>query len=179
MGKRKLKLTKKQVLVGVGIVVLLAAAVGTGFLVRWLQTKDGGLTEQSPQKELPEAVTKTEDLLANGKTDEASKHIEESLKNQSLPSEEKYILYLQQGNIEVEKKNYSAALQAYTSASQAMDTFIAASKIASLYQLQGNKEKAIEYYKKAISLNTDPKNPVREDENRMFGELITTLENQQ
>jgi tetratricopeptide (TPR) repeat protein len=167
MGKLKIKLTKKQVLVGVGVVALLLAALGAGFFVRWLQTKDSTLTEQAPQKELPETITKTEDLLVGGKTDEASKHIDDTLKDSSLPAEEKYMLYLQQGNIAVDKKDYSAALQSYLQAESVQSTFIVAGKIGSLYQLMGDNQKAIEYYKKAISLNTDPDNLLRQRENDM------------
>lgn len=170
----KLSLSKKKIIGVVIVIVLLAAAVGAGFLMRWLQSKDGGTGQTSPNT-LSETVTKTEELLVEGKADEADKHIEESLKNQSLSAEDRYLLYLQQGIIAVSRKDYNAALQSYLAAEQAKSTHIVASKIASLYQLQGNNEKAIEYYKKAISLNNDPKNPVREDENKNYAELIRML----
>lgn len=172
-GGRKSRLPRWQFVLS--LVVAMVLAGGAGALVRYMQGKGDGVSKLGESVVFPDSVTDSKALLQAGKVDEAEKMVQESLKNGSLPSEEKRLLYVEQGRIANVREDYKAAGDAYAKAFAIKETYDIASKLGAISLQLDDKAKAIEYYKKAIELN--PKDsPTYESENRIFQQMIDALE---
>lgn len=169
---------RKKVLVIVAVVVLLVAAAGAGAGVRWLQNRDEQPETVSELPPLPESVQEAQNLLEEGKVEEADKNVKNSLNNESLSNEERYELYATQGLIAYEKQDYQEAATAYKKAFEVQETFDMARKLGTTLQQLGDNQGAITYYKKAMELNPED-NPVREADNNVLEQMINALEEQQ
>lgn len=171
-GGRKSKAPRWQFVVALAVTVVLAA--GAGAFVRWLQTKHESAAVINDTPLPPDSVAAVQDLLANGNTAEADRAVKEQLQNTSLPAEERYELYMTQGQVAYVKEDYKEAEQAYTNAYSLNPTFEVARRLGSTWQQLGNNQKAIEYYQKAIELNP-PDNPTREADNNVLQQMINAL----
>jgi tetratricopeptide (TPR) repeat protein len=150
------------------------AAAGAGVLVRSLQTKDDVVDPPT----LPTSVKETEQLLISGDVDGAQAYVDDRLKDTSISKEERYQLYVKQGVIAYEKKDYQAAIEPYTKAFALNENADMASKLGVTWQELGDKQKAIEFYKKAIDLNlkNSKDNPTYESDNNTLKQMIAALE---
>lgn len=153
----RFKITKKLVLQTLGVVALLAIMAGAGVLVWWLQqqnaaTNKGGLGGYSQAKEntMPAAASEAQNLALSGDTAQAQQKISDALKSAS-GSKEKQQLYVQQGVTYGNAGDYQKALESYLAAEQEQSDFTTSNLIAETYEVLGDKAKAVEYYKKALS----------------------------
>jgi tetratricopeptide (TPR) repeat protein len=169
----KLRLSKK-VWVTVGTVVLLITAAGAGFLIQMLQHRNDAPTTNG-QNTLPASLTKVENLISAGKTEEAQQELTAALNNSSTSNEDKYLLYNTQANLANDRRDYNAVIDALLKADAIRPTPETASGLGAAYQELGDKAKAIEYYRRAIERNTDQTNPMRERQGEMYAEMIRNL----
>jgi tetratricopeptide (TPR) repeat protein len=167
-------LSKKQVLVGGGIVLLLGVALGAGALLGWLQAPSVTQQPTETTDKLPSSVVAVNALVGQGKVAEAEQKIDESIKAPSTPPSEKYILYVSKAGLANDKQDYKGALEALLEAEKVQKTSDLCAKIATAYSELGQKDKAIAYYKEAIKLNPQS-NPMQERENEIFAEMIKNL----
>lgn len=168
----KFSLSKKQLFVGLSIVLVLAVALGAGVLVGLLQAPSDKQPAATQTKEkLPASITAVNALVGQGKPDEAQTMIDQSIQAPSTPASEKYMLYISKAGIANDKQDYQTALSALLEAEKIQETSDLAAKIGAAYAELGQKDKAVEYYKKAIRLNPQD-NPMRERENEIFAEMI-------
>lgn len=156
---KKFRLTKKQVIAGISVVVVIAAAVGFGILVRSLQESTSGSSSSdgavATGQKLPDLITEVQDLESAGKSAEATKKIDEALAKSDTSDETKHMLYIQKGNAAVNSGNNQAALEQYLKAYAASKTYESTRLVADTYRELGDKQKAIEYYKIAYGLIPD------------------------
>jgi tetratricopeptide (TPR) repeat protein len=167
-------ISKKKLLVGLGVVVLLGAAAGAGVLLQMYQRQQNPQSADT-QKKLPDSVSSAQDLYQAGNAAEANKKINDALNNSSTSNDDKYLLYLSQANFATDKQDYQTAIGALLKAEAIKQTFEVATRLGAAYQQVGDNAKAIDYYKKAIQRNTDDSNPLRERQNDMYTELIKQL----
>lgn len=166
------KKTRKNGLRIMLAVLLVGVIIGGVLLHKSLQTSPREESQVSPA--LPKVVDDVQKLRLAGKTDEALKYIDDGLKVPKLSNENKYQLYIQQGNIYAERADFTGAVTSFRQARLVNETYETISKLAAAYQQIGDTTKAIENYKRAIQLN--PKdNPVRESQNKQFEEMIKSL----
>jgi tetratricopeptide (TPR) repeat protein len=170
----KFHLSKKQVLVGGGVVLLLAVALGAGALLGWLQAPSVTPHTVETKDKLPSSIVAANALVGAGKTEEAKQKVDEFIKAPSTPPSEKYMLYITKANLANDAQDYQAALSALLEAEKVEETSEVASKIGTMYEQLGQNDKAIEYYKKAIRLNPQD-DPMRERENETLAEMIRYL----
>jgi tetratricopeptide (TPR) repeat protein len=170
----KFNLSKKQILIGVGVILLLGAALSAGALLGWFQASKTPAPAIGTTDKLPPSLVAVNGLVGAGKIDEAQKKVEESLVAPSTPDDEKYLLLITKANLANEKKDYQGAIDALLEADKIKHSTEVASQLGAAYQQIGNNSKAIEYYKKAIQLNPES-NPLRERQKEMYGELIRDL----
>jgi tetratricopeptide (TPR) repeat protein len=158
----KIRLNKKVVLSVLGVLVVLVLATGAGIGLRLLQNDkaadEDGVSSFKGQP-LPERVDEAQNLRVSGDVDGSIKKIDEALNDGNVSKGEKYQLYIQQGNAYYDKKDTDAAIASYLKAESVDKTYEIVSLLATMYEEAGNKEKAIEYYKKSIPLI--PNTPMR------------------
>jgi tetratricopeptide (TPR) repeat protein len=176
---KKFRLTKKQVVTGISVVVMIAAAVGFGILVRTLQQNGTGETATSDGavatgEKLPELITEVQDLQSSGKTEEATKKIDEALAKSETDNETKYMLYIQKGNAASNNGDVQGALAQYIKAYEASKKYESARIVADTYRDLGDKAKAIEYYKIAYGLISDDYT-LAEPERENIKKIVTSL----
>jgi tetratricopeptide (TPR) repeat protein len=170
MAKTKLKINKRAVLLTSGVVVLLLAAAAVGFGVQWWQR-----SHQPAQKPTPLTVgDQVQNLRISGNADAATKKIQESLNSPATSSNDKYELLIQLGNVAFDKRDYQAAVDSYAKAAAIKDTYAMARSQADTWALIGDKAKAIEFYKKTISL-LKPDDPLRDDDQHLLEQKIRDL----
>lgn len=173
----KFRLTKKQVVTGISVVVVIAAAVGFGVLVRTLQqstsdaSSDGAV---ATGQKLPEVISEVQDLQSAGKTEEANKKIDEALAKNDVSNETKYMLYVQKGNVAANNGDTQAALTQYLKALDTSKTYETTRLVADTYRDLGDKPKAIEYYKQAYALISDDYT-LAEPERENIKKIVTSL----
>lgn len=163
---------RRSVFIAIGVGLLVLGAIASGAFVRWAILQFQKPPETTSQ--LPADVLKTQDLLLSGKTEEAENFVNETLANPSTSNDDKYFLYIQQGNIEAEKGEYQATIDSYLKAAAIKETYQITSKLGAFYQQIGDNQKAIEYYKRTIEL-IPPDLPVRESEINIYNQLIQML----
>lgn len=165
----------RRLLLGLGVVLLvavLAAAAGAG--ARWLQHR-----KEYSRAAKPEAVNKdvsaAQNLTFNGNFDKAHETISKALDNPNLSAQAKYDLYMQEGVMyETQQKN-DAAMESYRKAEAAKETMDVAQSIARMAEAKGDKQLAITYYKKAITLIPQD-DALRDSAKKYFEDKITELE---
>jgi len=152
MSKHKLQISKKQVVTVLGVVGALLIAAGAGGLLWWLQHSQAPQTPAATASPLPKNVNDVQTLRLQGNYDEAQKKTDDALNNSKTSTDEKYMLYIQQGSTFADQGNFQAAADSYTKAEGVKETYEVATLLATTYTKAGSKDKAIEYYKKAITL---------------------------
>lgn len=158
----------------VGGILVIAGSAGVG--ARLLQNKaneDKGNDGQVVGQPLPGDAEEIQNLRVSGQADEASKKIDEALNDSSTSDEERYILFIQRGNLALDKNDVNAAIDAYLDAYEVKVTFESTELLADTYAQAGNKPKAIEYYKKALQLV--PASPVQGEEKNSIEKKIAEL----
>ncbi|HSX16644.1 MAG TPA: tetratricopeptide repeat protein [Patescibacteria group bacterium] len=181
-------MTEQQVQVGEGgsgrkgarwqlvltLVVVAIVALGAGALVHWMQTRNNKPISVNTAPHAPDSVLDARSLLASGKPDEANKQIDSALANKPLSNDERYLLYVEKGRVAIDKGDYQAAADAYAKAWGIKQTFEVARKLGTTWQQLGDNAKAVDYYKKAITL--DPKDsPTYDSDNRTLQQMIDSL----
>ncbi|MGH7157778.1 MAG: tetratricopeptide repeat protein [Candidatus Saccharimonadales bacterium] len=159
----------------VALAVTVVLAGGAGVFLRYLQNKHTGQATFDPTPPPPDSVAEAQSLLGQGKVTEADQYVKDQLKNQSLPSDERWQLYIEQGRIAYEKQDYTEASEAYTNAWAIHESYDLARNLGATWQQLGNNQKAIEFYRKAIELNPQD-NPTREADNNVLNQMIEMLE---
>jgi tetratricopeptide (TPR) repeat protein len=152
---------KKVLLTIASVVVVLIIAGGAGIALRMMQNKDKP-SVGTTSKSLPQVVSDAQDLRLQGNTDEANKKIDAALNDSSTSKDVRYDLLIQKGAGLNDQKNYTAAADVYAQAVATKPTSNAYDLMGDAYAAAGQKDKAIEAYKKAIPLL--PKTPVRDDD---------------
>jgi tetratricopeptide (TPR) repeat protein len=153
----KIRPNKKIVLSVLGVLVVLVVATGAGIGLRLVQNDNANDEAAAPfsGEPLPEKVGEAQDLRLQGDVEGSMKKIDEALADNSVPNDEKYQLYIQQGNTYYDKKDLSAAINAYVTAESLKKTYEITALLAEMYEEAGNNAKAVEYYKKSIPLIPD------------------------
>lgn len=166
---------KKKILTAVVAVLIVIAAGGAGLGLRWWQDRDDNSKDQAPQTRsgISSEIDAIQDLRAQGDLEGADKLINDSLKDSNISNDEKYLLYIQQGNNLLNGGDMQGALTSYQNAEAIKTTFEVTSLLGNTYRDAGNKEKAIEYYKKAIPLV--PESPLQAAEKESLEQKITSL----
>lgn len=154
-------LTKKKVLTIGGIVLLLLAAAGAGMAVWLLQNRSslqGGASpfSQQSEKKLPPAVDNAQNLALEGKTDQANQQIQQALNQSGVSDQQKAQLLVQEGVNYTNSNQPQKALDVFLQAEKLQSDFTTSHLIGEQYEVLGNKDLAIQYYKKAIT-QLDPK----------------------
>jgi tetratricopeptide (TPR) repeat protein len=167
-----LKRNMKPILIGLAVVVV---AGGAGVGARILHNKKPAPEIVYP-KLLPKQVDDAQNLRANGDDAAAAQVIDKGLADSNTPQDEKYMLYIQQGNIASDKKDYVSAGASYEKAAAIKQTYEIYSLLGNNWRDAGDKAKAVVYYKKALPL-INMKNPTAEQEKESLEKLISSLEN--
>lgn len=175
MSKNKFHINRKTVLVAAGIVGLLVLATGAGVGLQLLmRSLIPPVVEPDP---LPQVVQEVQNLNLEGKGAEADKKVAEDLLKPNISNDEKYQLYILQGNSLADKGDFNAAVQSYLKAYEIKQNYQSATKVGGAYEGIRDKAKAIEYYRKAMELL--PKDyPVYETEIERYELMINNLEQQ-
>lgn len=170
-GKQKRKVRWPFIAVLIATVVL---ATGVGAFIRW--TVERTLQQdQSQGEDLPNSVIDARDLFNSGDYAAASSELEQSLADPGVSVDEKYLLHYNLGVSRAAEGDYQAAITAFESAKAIRETYEVVTKLGTHYQLVGDQQKAIEYYRRAIELNPRD-NPTYESEQMTLEEMIRQLE---
>lgn len=165
---------KKVVLSIVGVVATLALAVAAGVGLRWLQNNKA---KQSQDTEfvgtpLPKVVDEAQNLRLSG-DEKAGEVIQKSLDDPSTSKENRYMLYIEQGNIFSDKQDYQKAVESYQKAAALDETYEIMVLIGETWELAGDKAKAAAAYKSAIPLIPD--SPMKDAYRERMEEKVRTL----
>lgn len=167
-----LKKNMKPVLIGLAVVVV---AGGAGVAVRLLQDKKPAPDIVYP-KELPKKVNDAQNLRTSGDMTGAAKVIDEGLADPNTPQDEKYLLYIQQGNIAYDKKDYMAAAASYEKAAAIKQTYEVYTLLGQNWRSAKDNKKAASYYRLALPL-INKNSPLADDDRQALEKLIASLEN--
>ena len=175
----KFNFSKKKVLAIAGVLVLIAAAVGAGFLVQRLVSnssssqgsKDGTVGSAPP---LPSTVNEAQNLAQNGQVDQSNQKLQQALEQPNATNDDKYNAYWQLGVNASNNNQPQQAIDYFKKAEAIKSTYTISHLIAEQAEIIGDKTTAIEYYKKAITqLNTG--SPVYDSDKSYLEAKITEL----
>jgi tetratricopeptide (TPR) repeat protein len=161
-------------ILSVAVILVLAGGAGIGLRL-WQTRQDKPDTATAPK--LPQAVGELQDLRASGYAEQFDQRLTEALADPDLDDESRYQLYLQQGHNLAGKQQWEAAVAAYLKAGELRSSYEVADLLGETYRSAGNKAKAIEYYKKAITLIPED-NPVKDTDKTSLELKIKELEEQ-
>lgn len=157
--RSKAKFRKLVVIIGIMLVVILMVGAGVGLRL-WQQQSQQ--STQAPPNALPEQVMNLENLRDSGDKAAFESELNKALADQSLSSETRYLLYVEQGHNAMQNKEWQAALDAYGKAQTLQDTMDIHRLLGDTYYRAGDTANAVDQYKKAISLIPQG-NPRRDD----------------
>ena len=155
----KIAVTKKQLLIAGGVVLLLGGALVFGILSQQLLQKPKVSTPEQTASGLPNELDAIQSLRLQGKNKEANLKADTLLSQASTSDNDKYLLYMDKGNAGLNTKDYPAALDAYQHAAAVQPTANAYELIGQTYFFMGKKSDAKTAYQKAITL-IDKNSPV-------------------
>jgi tetratricopeptide (TPR) repeat protein len=168
---------KKVVLSAVGVIAVLGLSLGAGVGLRILQQKNENSksTQDSVYKgtPLPGDAEEVQNLRLDGDDKAATAKIDEALNDKDTSTEERYTLYIQQGNIAADKQDLNAAIQAYTKAEAVKETYEITKLLGLTWEDLGDKAKSVEYYKKALPLT--PSGPMQQSNKEYLETKIRNL----
>jgi tetratricopeptide (TPR) repeat protein len=167
-----LKRNMKSILIGLAVIVV---AGGAGIGARILHNKKPAPEIVYP-KSLPKQVDDAQNLRAGGNDAAAAEVIDKGLADSNTPQDEKYLLYIQQGSLASDKKDYASAGASFEKAAAIKQTYEVYTLLGDNWRYAGDKTKAVEYYKKALPL-INMKNPTAEQDKESLQKLIASLEN--
>jgi len=144
---KKAKITKKTV-----IIIILLIITG---LVGWFTPLVFHWFEQSKQEQFESKRQEAQNSRMFGSSDDAVKKTDDALNDPSLTSDQRYRLYIDRGSISYDKNDYTDAINYFEKAEQIKQDYEIADLLSRSWDKAGNKEKAIEYYKKFIELLPD------------------------
>lgn len=155
------------------VIIALGAAGGAYYIWHMRQHK---VPSTTPMVTTGQSVLNTaEEQANNGNTSAALSTLSTAIKSTTDKSQ-KAALYIQQGATYTDEQNYSAALNSFLQAEQADGlTYGLAQSIAESAQAAGNKQVAISYYQKAISM-IPANDPTGGAEKNVFQASINQLE---
>lgn len=150
MSAKKRFASRKVVGLMLLIVLLLGAAILAGWMLFAKDDKDAVVADKP--KTVAEAL-KASDKLKYSRDGKEAASVSAEAYNDSNDAEEKYILALQTASVYQFKKDYTSAIEWYLKA-DALKPGLRGSLVglASCYEAAGQKDKAIEYYKKVVAL---------------------------
>ena len=158
----------------VGVVVCSAVlAIAVGGAARWLQTYPAQ-RKAAEQKAIAEQTNDIQTKSLSGDYDAAHEEIQKQLDKSDLSDNEKQALLFQEGLTYENQKQYDKAIESYKKAAAVKDTQMTAEAMARTYETMGDKQNAIKYYKKAITL-IPADYPLADTDKRHYGEAIKRL----
>ena len=164
---------RRLLLISLIVVVVLLLICGGGRYRYQHRHKTPSVSSTTGQSAVDTAIEQSN----NGNTNSALSTLNHAIKNTTDKSQ-KAVLYTQLGDTYTNDHNYQAALNGYQQAAQTDGlTYGLAQAIAEAAQQAGNKQLAIQYYQKAISL-IPLNDPTGEAERHVFQTSINTLEGQ-
>ena len=171
---------RRKVLIVVGIVLLVLIAAGTGMTLRWWQDagQQSGDTSGTNEEELPPLPTVVDDLQnlrTNGDAEAFDQDLATALANPDYDDPTRALLYIQQGNAAYDAKDFNSALESYLEAENLDPSSQTAQLVGFSYQELGDKVKAIEYYNLTIE-RLSPENILYEADKSYFEERIRQLQ---
>lgn len=162
---------RRLVFLVVSLVVLVVAIGGAWFV--WHKHKKPNTPPLTGQAAVDAAIEQGN----QGNTNAALNTLNTAI-NSTTDNAQKSALYLQQGDTYENAQNYQAALTSYQKAAQYGGlTYNLAQAIAQAAQQAGNKQVAIEYYQKAITL-IPANDPTGAAEKQGFEGAIKSLQGQ-
>lgn len=164
MTKAKFKITTSKILIATGVMVLLAA-LGVGVFLWW---QSSNVTQVAPKQV-------AQSLGAKGDYAQAQEVVGTALKDPRISQQDKYDLLMQQGYLYEAQKNPDAALDAYRQAETVNVNMDVTFSIARLAAAKGDKELAISYYQKALTLIPSD-DPMREEYKKYCESAISVLQ---
>lgn len=179
--KRKMPNWRTVALVIGALLLAVAAGAGVRMLVDRNEQKDQPATpatEGTPSTAsgLPEEADSIQNLQINGNTEEANKQINEGLNSSSTSPDERYRLYILQGNGFFNANNFTEAAKSYEQAAAVKEIYEAVNLLAMTYEALGQKDKAIARYEQAISIM--PKTPVSNETKKILEQKVQALKGQ-
>lgn len=164
--KRRLK----PLLITVGIVAV-AALAGAG--LRWVQLDNANKMAAKPTAVQKKAF-ETQETALGGDFDAAHKELEDALDNSHLSTDERQYLINQQGATYENEGKFKEAQAKYQEAYDLKPTQNIAESLARAAEKAGDKQTAITYLKKAITLISKT-NPVGEADKERYENMIRNL----
>lgn len=129
------------------IVAAVVIAGGLGAAVRWYASRSASAPDP-----LPKVVEDVQNLRLESGNEVSDKKIAELLADSSTSQEDKYYLYVLQGDSAGEREDFQAAADAYAKALAIKETYEINSKLGGAWQGVGDKQKAVKYYTRAKEL---------------------------
>jgi tetratricopeptide (TPR) repeat protein len=176
----KFNFSKKKVFAVVGVVVLIAAAVGAGFLAQRLLNGDNSSSNQTNQEvgakapPLPTTVSQAQDLAQSGQMDQSNQKLQQALEQPSASNDDKYNAYWQLGVNASNSNQPQQAIKYFEQAEAIKPTYTVSHLIAEQAEMLGDKTTAIAYYKKAIT-QLDKNSPVYDSDKNYLEGKVTSL----
>ncbi|HVI68855.1 MAG TPA: tetratricopeptide repeat protein [Magnetospirillaceae bacterium] len=162
---KKFKITKSKILITTGVVVVLLATLGVGIFLWW---QSRSVTQVAPKQV-------AQSLGAKGDYSKAQEVVGTALKDSRISQQDKYDLFMQQGYLYEAQKNPDAAMGAYRQAETVQVTMDVTFSIARLAADKGDKELAISYYQKALTLIPSD-DAMRDEYKKYFESAISVLQ---
>lgn len=166
---RKRFISKKWVIIG-GIVLLVLVA---GIIFGWLFTANQESIKVRNDAEIKQLVVDAKNVAADGKTDEAIVMYDEAI-NKSNNSFEKSALMVSKAIIYLNNSNIDKALEIAKDAETVNQNESVTEFIAMLYSQKNDKNNAIKYYEKTITL-ADKANPLYDLNIKNYQSMIDSL----
>lgn len=140
---------QRRALTIAGFALLLVLATAAGIGLRLLQNDE---VQPTPTPTLPKVVDNLQDLRDSGDGAAFDVALQKALDDNSLDSGTRYLVYIQAGHAAMQQQDWQAAIDAYTKAMSLKQDKEVAALLGDAYAALGNKAKAIEFYKQAITL---------------------------
>jgi tetratricopeptide (TPR) repeat protein len=154
----KFRPSKKTLLAIAGVLAVLAVATAAGVGLRMLQGDKNNSSQDANSfrgEPLPKAVDDAQNLRTKGDIKGAQESIDKSLADTSTSQEQRYMLYIQQGNAFTDANDYTSAIKSYEQANAFKQTYESTGLLAETWLSAGDKAKAVEYFKKSLPLIPD------------------------
>jgi tetratricopeptide (TPR) repeat protein len=159
-----------------GLIVAIILALAAGAFAQWLQHKDvaknKGTSKITPP---PDSVADARDLLTKGKINETDASLDQSLAKPGLSNNERFALYMEKGRVAQIREDYAAAIDSFMKAEAIKQTSEVERKLGVSWEALGDKQKALDYYKKALQLNAKS-SPTYDADKRMLEMMIQSIE---
>jgi tetratricopeptide (TPR) repeat protein len=150
-GHKRTKFTKRKVLIILGAVGIVIATIGAGAGIWWLQHKDDKPSSPVSVNAPPTATSEAQKLAFTGDVEGSNKKLQEALNKTDVTSDEKVEIYIQQAVNLSNQKQYQKAWDILKQAEALKQTFTISHLIGEQAEALGDKQTAIQYYKKTLT----------------------------